>query len=71
MKQEYLLSKANKYDRSEANMKIIKRIPTPSDQIDKEVDKLFNPKLNKFLSLSFVCICASGWLLILLAIFSS
>jgi len=47
-------------------IKIINRIPTASDQIDKETAKLFNPKLNKFLSLSFVCICASGWLLILL-----
>jgi len=47
-------------------MKIINRIPTPADQIDKELDKLFNTKLNNFLSLSFVCICASGWILILL-----
>ena len=52
-------------------MKIINRIPTPSDQIDKEVAKLFNPKLNKFLAYAFPLICASGWLLILLAIFSS
>jgi hypothetical protein len=52
-------------------MKIINKLPTASQTIDKELDKLFNSKLNKFLSLSFVCICASGWLLILLAIFSS
>jgi len=71
MKQEYLLSKANKYDRSEANIKVINRIPTPSDMIDKETDKLFNTKLSVFLGYSFPLICCVGWILILLAIFSS
>lgn len=52
-------------------IKIINRIPTPADQIDKEVAKLFNPKLNKFLGFAFPLICCIGWILILLAIFSS
>jgi len=52
-------------------IKIINRIPTPADQIDKETAKLFNPKLNKFLGYAFPLICGIGWLLILLAIFSS
>ena len=52
-------------------IKVINRIPTASDQIDKEVDKLFNTKLNNFLGYSFPLLCGLGWLLILLAIFSS
>ena len=49
-------------------IKVINRIPTASDQIDKEVDKLFTPapleKLVPFILLGF-------WIAILLAIFSS
>jgi hypothetical protein len=52
-------------------IKVINRIPSPADQIDKEVDKLFNSKLNKFLGYSFPLLCGLGWILILLAIFSS
>jgi len=52
-------------------MKIINRIPTASDQIDKEVDKLFNTKLSVFLGYAFPLLCGLGWLCILLAIFSS
>jgi len=52
-------------------IKIINRIPTASDQIDKETAKLFNSKLSVFLGYAFPVICGIGWLLILLAIFSS
>ena len=52
-------------------MKIINRIPKPADQIDKEVDKLFNTKLNKFLGYAFPLICCMGWGLILYAILFS
>ena len=52
-------------------MKIINKLPTASDQIDKEVDKLFNSKLSVFLGYAFPLLCGLGWILILLAIFSS
>jgi len=52
-------------------MKIINKLPTASDQIDKEVDKLFNTKLSVFLGYAFPLFCGLGWILILLAIFSS
>jgi hypothetical protein len=52
-------------------MKIINRIPTAADQIDKEVDKLFNPKLNKFLGFAFPLICCIGWVCILGAVLFS
>jgi hypothetical protein len=52
-------------------MKIINKLPSPADQIDKEVDKLFNTKLNKFLAYAFPLICASGWVCILGAILFS
>jgi len=52
-------------------MKIINRIPSPADQIDKEVNKLFNSKLSVFLGYAFPLLCGLGWLLILFAIFSS
>jgi hypothetical protein len=49
-------------------MKIINKLPTASDQIDKEVDKLFTPapleKLAPFILLGL-------WIAILFAIFSS
>jgi len=49
-------------------IKVINRIPTPADQIDKEVDKLFTQapleKLVPFILLGF-------WIAILFAIFSS
>jgi len=71
MKQEYLLSKANKYDRSEANIKVINRIPSSADQIERETAKLFNTKLSVFLGYAFPLICPVVWVCILLAIFSS
>ena len=52
-------------------MKLINKLPTPADQIDKEVAKLFNSKLSVFLGYAFPLLCGLGWLLILLAIFSS
>ena len=52
-------------------IKIINKLPSPSEQIDKDVDKLFNTKLQTFLGYAFPFICGIGWLLILLAIFSS
>jgi len=52
-------------------MKIINRIPTASQTIDKEVDKLFNSKLSVFLGYAFPLLCGLGWILILFAIFSS
>ena len=52
-------------------MKIINRIPSSADMIDKEVDKLFNTKLSVFLGYAFPLLCGLGWILILLAIFSS
>jgi hypothetical protein len=52
-------------------IKIINRIPSSADMIDKEVDKLFNPKLNNFLGYAFPLICCTGWGLILYAILFS
>ena len=52
-------------------IKVINKLPTASDQIAKETAKLFNSKLSVFLGYSFPLICCIGWLLILLAIFSS
>jgi len=52
-------------------MKIINKIPSSTDMLDKEVDKLFNTKLNKFLGYAFPLFCGIAWLCILLAIFSS
>jgi hypothetical protein len=49
-------------------IKIINRIPSPADQIDKEVDKLFNTKLSVFLGYAFPCICFVGWAAILCSI---
>jgi len=49
-------------------IKVINRIPTPADQIDKEVDKLFTPApLEKFVPF----ILLGFWIAILFAIFSS
>jgi len=49
-------------------MRIINKLPTPSDMIDKEVDKLFTPApLEKFVPF----ILLGFWILILFAIFSS
>ena len=52
-------------------IKVINRIPTASQTIERETAKLFNSKLSVFLGYSFPLICGIGWLLILLAIFSS
>jgi len=52
-------------------MKIINKLPTPADMIDKEVDKLFNTKLNNFLGFAFPLIWCVGWGLILYAILFS
>jgi len=52
-------------------IKLINKLPTPADQIDKEVDKLFNSKLSVFLGYAFPLLCGLGWILILFAIFSS
>jgi hypothetical protein len=51
-------------------MKIINKLPTASQTIDKEVDKLFNSKLSVFLGYAFPLFCGIAWLCILLAIFS-
>jgi len=49
-------------------IKIINRIPSPADQIDKEVDKLFTPApLEKFVPF----ILLGFWMLLLFSIFSS
>ena len=52
-------------------MKIINRIPSPADQIERETDKLFNSKLSVFLGYAFPVICCIGWGLILYAILFS
>jgi hypothetical protein len=52
-------------------IKVINRIPSPSDMIDKEVDKLFNTKLNNFLGFAFPLICCVGWVAILCSILFS
>jgi hypothetical protein len=52
-------------------MKIINRIPSPADQIERETDKLFNSKLSVFLGYAFPVICCIGWCLILYAILFS
>ena len=52
-------------------IKIINKLPTPSDMIESNTEKLFNPKLNKFLSLSFPLICCIGWVCVLGAILFS
>ena len=41
-------------------MKIINRIPTASDQIERETAKLFNTKLSVFLGYAFPLICGLG-----------
>jgi len=51
-------------------MKIINKLPSSADQIDKETAKLFNSKLSVFLGYAFPLLCGLGWLCILLAIFS-
>lgn len=62
MKQEYLLSKANKYDRSEATMKIT---------TDKLKDNQINlnwmkpTKLDNFLECSVIIACSCAWFVIL------
>ena len=56
------------YDKDDYQIKVINRIPTPADQIDKEVAKLFTQApLEKFVPF----ILLGFWILILLAIFSS
>jgi hypothetical protein len=52
-------------------MKLINKLPTASDQIDKETAKLFNSKLSVFLGYAFPVICCIGWGLILYAILFS
>jgi len=52
-------------------IKLINKLPSSADMIDKEVDKLFNTKLSVFLGYSFPLLCGLGWILILFAIFSS
>jgi len=52
-------------------MKLINKLPTASQTIDKEVDKLFNSKLSVFLGYAFPLICCIGWGLILYAILFS
>jgi hypothetical protein len=52
-------------------MKIINKLPTPADQIERETAKLFNTNLNKFLGYAFPVICCIGWCLILYAILFS
>ena len=69
MKQEYLLSKANKYDRSEANIKVINRIPTPSDMIANQVLK--PTAFDKFTTYFMPVFCGVMWGLILYAILFS
>jgi len=51
-------------------MKIINKLPTPADQIERETAKLFNSKFSVFLGYAFPILCGLGWLLILFAIFS-
>jgi len=51
-------------------MKLINKLPSSADMIDKEVAKLFNSKLSVFLGYSFPLLCGIAWLCILLAIFS-
>jgi hypothetical protein len=50
-------------------MKIINKLPTPSDMIDKEVDKLFTPV--NLLDKTMPIILLVAWIAILFAIFSS
>jgi len=52
-------------------IKVINRIPTASQTIERETAKLFNSKLSVFLGYAFPLLCGLGWLLILFAIFSS
>jgi hypothetical protein len=52
-------------------IKIINKLPTPADQIERETAKLFNTKLNNFLGYSFPLICCLGWVAILGAILFS
>ena len=52
-------------------MKLINKLPTASQTIDKEVDKLFNPKLQNLLGYAFPFICFVGWVAILCSILFS
>ena len=65
----YLFNTSKSIDMKQ--IKVINRIPTPADQIERETAKLFNTKLNNFLGYAFPLLCGLGWLCILLAIFSS
>ena len=52
-------------------IKIINKLPSSADQIDKETAKLFNSKLSVFLGYAFPLICCIGWVCILGAILFS
>jgi len=49
-------------------IKVINRIPTSSDMIERDTAKLFNTKLNNFLGYAFPLLCGLGWVLIVWAI---
>jgi len=50
-------------------MKLINKLPTASDQIDKETEKLFSPV--NLIDKAMPIILLVAWIAILLAIFSS
>jgi hypothetical protein len=68
MKQEYLLSKANKYDRSEATMKITTE-KLKDNQIN--IDWMKPSKLDNFLEYSVIITLAVAWVGILASILFS
>ena len=52
-------------------IKVINRVPSPSDMIANDSERLFNKRFSDFLNFSFPVICCVGWGMILFAIFSS
>jgi len=44
-------------------IKLINKLPSSADQIERETAKLFNSKLSVFLGYAFPVICCIGWCL--------
>jgi len=71
MKQEYLLSKANKYDRSLATMKPIKITDNRPKPEPINLDWLMKTPKMDAMSKVMTWVCCGAWALILGAIFFS
>ena len=71
MKQEYLLSEANKYDRSEATMKIsTEKLPDRQINLDWMKSKTADRLENCFIGCCIVASAVASWLMILWLVIS-